>query len=687
MAWQDFNTFADMGGPISFKRPATQLPKKGFLLDQISTAGGILGGIGGSFVAPLAGTAVGSAAGSALGEALENAITGDNIGKNVGKEALLGGIFGAGPIKLAKAGLSAAKGARPLVRTALSSGRPEVLSGEVLSSTAPRTSAQGKLVDAGNKLLTSQYGTISKPIARATKPEETFGKLADYGLTKPEDVERIASKFTGSNGLVSNAVLKAVGKSSRVPTDGIQQVFDDAVELNGLVDKDAQAVRSVFRAQMKRLMGGPSGSLQPDASPNDVLDVMKALEKRAANLTGKGGNYRLSTPERVDQAKALLTVRDELQERLFQAANVNKSLSSVLSPEFRESLISLQPGNAQWQRFVDNTVMKSKDIGALRSSMAPFVRAGQIIDEADINSMTFGGRAGNALNLGAGNLISSILNPVAGVGATLVQSAARNPVARAAGSGLRSAGRGSSSIVKPGGRPSPVGIGARLGLAGALAGATNQVGEVAAAGMEPQGLDMALQDSESQLPPRSGSSNDPFAVENLQQSVQQIFANGGSARDAKEFVDLATAIQKATSGSSPSNKLTSVQQKDAVRAQNALNDIDVVRNAINQGGINKTIIPGSGTAVGGRLLGTTDIESALYNIGDVILRNRTGATAPPEEVKKFVAGLLPRGGESKESQFNKLDRAYRELLGMLDPPAALSSDTPATLEQALLGGY
>lgn len=660
--------------------PAPQVkPKKNFLLDQVSTAGGILGGIGGSFVAPVVGTAGGAAVGSGIGEAIENLIMGDSLGKNVGKEALIGGVFGAGPVKLAKAGYGAVKGAK---------------AGSQAAQATAKTSTKGKLTNLGNKLLTSQYGTIGKPVARATKPEQTFGQLADYGVTKPDDVDRIAAKFTGAGGIVTKAVSKAAGNAGRVPTTGIQQIFDDAIDINGLVEKDAKAVKSVFRAQMSKLMGGPKGSLNPNAHPNDVLEVMRNLEKRAANLTGKGGNYRLSSPERVDQAKALLAVRDELENRLFQASEKTGGLSKVLTPQFRDELVNLQPGNVAWQNFVDSSVMKARNIGELRSTMSPFVKARQIIDEGDINTMTAGGRTGNFL---AGSGFGGLIDPIAGMVVGAAQAAARNPLVRATGTGLRKAGGQPTAAPATASRPSPLGITARLGATGAIGGGVNQVSQAASAGATsledallqqsqsadtPSGL---FSPSSSNTGPSSPQSNSPFAPENIESAIQQIVANGGGIDDVNKFVSLAGALQKIQSANNPkTSKLTSTQQEKAVRAQNALNDIEVLRKAIESGDINRTLVPGSGTAIGGRLLGTGDVEAALYNIGDVVLRSRTGATAPPEEVKKFVSGFLPRGGESPEQQRNKLERAYRELVGMLNPPGALESEQALTLEDALM---
>lgn len=668
MAWFDeLNNMPDIGTVQQYQPQKKQdKKKKNFLLDQISTAGGIIGGIGGSFVAPIAGTVGGAALGSGLGEAIENIITGESAGKNVLKEAALGGVFAAPPVRIGKALVSAGKAGSTAANAATSG----------VASAPLKTSLKGKLTDLGNKALESQYGTISKPVARATNPTETIGRIADFGVTKPDDVERIAESFTGSNGIVSKAVLRAVGKSGRVNTDGIQQVFDDALQLNGVVDQQAKAATSVFRAQMNKLMGGPAGSLRPDASPNDVLDVMKSFEKRIADLTGKGSNYRLTDPARADQAKALQAVHDELQDRLFQAAEKTKSLSSVLTPKFRKEVIDLQPNNPQWQKFVDESVMGAKDIGQLRSTMAPFVKARQIIDEADINSATFGGRVGNAAAGGFGGL----MDPIVGTVNNLMQGAAKNPIARVTGSTLRTVGGDGLPAAQTASRTpqalSSAGIAARVGGAGLVGGAVNQLSQ-------PGSLEDSLMQQSSAPSPFTGSQdttaealpkiddNSPLSPNNLQDSVQKIIASGGTLEDASKFVSLVEALQKAMSAGQPKqDKLSSTQQETAMRARNALNDIETLGAAIQSGELQRTAVPGSGTAFGGRLLGTTDIEAALFNIGDVILRSRTGAQAPESEIKKFVSGFLPRAGESVEAQNNKLQRAYRELSGMVNPAGA-----------------
>lgn len=664
------------------KTPTTPQPKKkGFLLDQISTVGGILGGIGGSFIAPIAGTAGGAAAGSALGETLENALMGDKLSKNVGKEALLGGVFAAPPIKAAKA-LIAARGAKSAGKIAPKSAT-DVIEGEVVErggkrtiDDALKTSATGRLDDLANRALTSQYGTISKPVARATHPEETFGTLANYGVTKPKDVENVAQNITGADGLVTRAVSSAVGNAGRVNTDGLRQTLDDALENAGVVDTAAKEVRALFNAQMKKLHGGPSGSLRSDANPTDVIEVMRNLEARIAEKTGRGSNYRLATDATRNQARALRLVRDELEDRLYIGAGANKNLTKVLTPELRDSLIGLKPNDPLWQNFVDTKVMKAKNVAELRGSVAPFVRAGQIIDEADVNSMTFGGRGGNFFNNFQGGL--------GGAAAGLVTNIVKNPAARAAASTLRTVSGSAPRIPASMGRPAPVGIASRVGTVGAVSGGLNQLGQAAPA--DAMSLDGALEppvNGFTELPDNATNpaqtNKSPFASENLQNSIEQILSSGGTMKDAKEFVDMAETLST-LQGAGQTKPLNATQATRAAAANNALKDIPMIAEAIESGRLGGAkALPGSGTQIGRRILGTENLDAALFNIADNILRARTGAAAPEAEVRRFVDTFLPAPIDSAKAKREKLERAIRELQGYVNPMEA-STDT---LEGAL----
>ena len=442
-----------------------QQKKKDFWTDQISTGGGIGGALGGAAtgaaigsIVPGIGTAIGGlvggiaggALGSGAGEFGENVITGEKDKfKNVGQEAVLGGIFSAPPVRLAKGVIGAAKGASSVgARKAFEDAFIGVA--KQAAKDTGKTTLGGKLADTGTRALMSQYGTISKPFARSTNPKETISTLANAGIIKPSDAERIAAKITGSNGLITQAVSKSVGNAKNVDTSTLRGVFDDALDNIGLVEKDRASIQSVFDAQMNRLSGGAKGSLNPKANPTEAQAVLRSFEKRIANLLGKGDNYRMSTPERMDQASVLRLVKDELEDQIYVGSGANKNLSTVLTPELRQNLISLMPKNPKWVQYVDKNIMGAQEVGALRSSVAPFVRVSKIIDEGDANALTFGGRAGNfASGGGVKNALAEALTNVVKDPAARAFGKSTRALAGAGGDGAIPRGLGAKTFINP----------------------------------------------------------------------------------------------------------------------------------------------------------------------------------------------------------------------------------------------
>ena len=168
--------------------------------------------------------------------------------------------------------------------------------------------------------------------------------------------------------------------------------------MNGLSGtSDEKAIRASIDAQLNRLPSRREGSITGLDQPEDVFDTIKALEKRSAELKGKSGNnYRLTTPERGDKAKVLDSITEVLKDRLYGGANIE----GVLTPEVASELKSLAPKNEKWANYVDNTIMKSGDVGELRNTVAPFVNMGKVIDNQYMNYGTYGQRVGDAANEG-----------------------------------------------------------------------------------------------------------------------------------------------------------------------------------------------------------------------------------------------------------------------------------------------
>ena len=262
-----------------------------------------------------------------------------------------------------------------------------------------KTSTAGKLRLKAAQALLDQYGTIDKPMARSANALENIQKVADAGFTKPADVENMINNITGSNGKVTKLTQKLVSGAKPVDTSSdINRIIDEQIALNGLSGTaDEKAVRSAIEAQLRRLPSRREGSITGLDAPEDVFDTIKSLEKRSAELRGKSGNnYRLTTPERGDKAKVLDSVSSVLKDRLYGGANIE----NVLTPDVADDLKSLAPNNQKWANYVDNTIMKSGDVGELRSTVAPFVNMGKVIDNQYMNYGTYGQRVGDAANEG-----------------------------------------------------------------------------------------------------------------------------------------------------------------------------------------------------------------------------------------------------------------------------------------------
>lgn len=658
MAWQD-------RGPIQIQKKSKK--KDSFLAGLLPTGGGIGGALGGAAIGAAAGSAVpvvgtaiggllgavlGGAAGSGVGKTAENAIEGnENLGEGVLQESLIGGAtslpFTAG-LKVLKAGGKVATGiGKTSARDLLTEAGTQTIGkkaatqyglniGDNAASTAGasalKSSTSGRLKTAGDKALLNQYGTISKPFSRSTDPAGTISTLADAGITRPVDAERVASAFTGTDGIVTKLTADAVGKAGNVNIDSVSRVFKDAVENTGLVDKDAASVTKIFNAQMNRLRGGSQGSIATEFNPTEVLSVMKSLEKRVANLRGKGDNYRLSTPEREDQASVLQLVRDELEDSLYQGAGANAKLTDVLTPEARASLVDLFPDNPKWANYVDTNVMGAKSVADLRSSAAPLVRVGKIIDEGESNAITYGGRVGNAF---AGGGVKDMIG-------TAVTGLVKNPASRAAGNALRGASDiAGGAASKQAGSQSLLGLTARQGLPRAAMGL--QPGE------DPSTLEGVLANEQSygdmgMQEEQTAPMENPvgYSSEELGNAYMQALSVGDepAAKALSQMYELATQFEEQSQAAAP----TAVTQKALSATANAETALQQLEAGLSAAGGGSGKLGGSiANTLGG--LGLNDSASSyndlLQSYLPVILQALGKSDAPSESEQKGILKALP----------------------------------------------
>lgn len=663
--------------------PTSTKKKKSFWTDQISTGTGIGGALGGAAagaaagsVVPGVGTAIGGILGaliggglaSGAGEIAENKITGDDWDKNVLNETLIGGAtslpVGAG-FKLLRAGGKAAlgqAGARELVQEAgmKTIGRGTVakggrfgtqfddeamaalsrMKGGTAGKAAGKTTATGRLAAKGDKALADQYGALSKPTIRSTNPAETVRELADMGITKPQDAERMAQAITGADGLLNRQVVKAVGKSGSVDTSGLRRVLDDAMDNQGIVDTDRKKLAKIFQAEMGKLNGGARGTLG-GANPTDTLSTMKSLERRIADLRGKGNNYRMTTPEREDMANALQLVRDELQDRLYGAAGGNKNLQRLMTPEFRKQLVDLMPNNKAWVKHVDENIMTAGDVGSIRSLQRPFVGIQKIIDEADDNAFSVGGK----MTRGAQGIREAILQ----AGGDMVANPARRGFAGATRALQGAGGRAAGDV---GQRAVPLGIRQALGSAIFNDGGNQPAIDpaLAAQGVDPMtgqplGGDMGMTEQPQAEPSIGG-----ITRSQLQEAMMMAAMDGNT--DAYKQLEMMMDLMPSAQG----QDLSAAQQKAMIMAANGENAINQMETLLNEAG------GGSGSFLGGlrgKLPGELDPSAKLYNdslggIIDMIAKARGKTDALSEADRDLIMLSLPQISDTPENAARKI---------------------------------
>jgi hypothetical protein len=370
---------------------------------------------------------------------------------------------------------------------------------------------------------------------------------------------------------------------------------------------------------------------------------MKNLEKRSANLRGKGKNHRLSTPERLDQAEVLDLVRDDLEDSLYKGAGANDNLSTVLTPEVRQQLIDLHPDNPQWVKHVDTNIMKSTDLGQLRAAQKPFVNISQIIDEGADNGMTFGGRAGN--NISANSIKDQVIG-------TAVQKG-RGIIARGA---AKMQMAGGEEVAKA---PSLLGKFVRAG--GAQVGTRAVAAPFTAEPAEAETMQPTAPVAGSTPPAdfgAAGMTGMPGGAETGQTdyvaAAKQALAAGNY--EAFNAIIKLSELEAAGAGGA-ADPLSTTAAKDIANAQAGLDSVQQMAGELQRDPnvLKKAALPGGGLfgGAGDAALGTGTYEAAKSQVVDVIARMRTGATISDSEAKRFES-FIPQPFDPEPLRISKL---------------------------------
>lgn len=653
--WDEYNARPDVGYAANPEAPnyrrqpqQKQKQKKSFWLDQISTAGGILGGIGGSFVAPIAGTAGGAAAGSALGEAIEKMIAPKSTDwGDVAQEGVLGGVLGAGPIKLAKGGFAGAK--------ALATGGDDVVAKASQAALTPLRQTLGQSVTgSADNLAVKQFRLNKSQLTglRGVLKEDPGTFIRKYGFHSADDI-----------------TTKAI--------DPLQKEFDTVVSTLGNIPK----------SQVKTGLDKFITPLKNSVSLDDQR-IAKQLQSQADEILKKSGNSMTG-----QDVLALRQLFDEgVKRSAFGSAelSVNKGTADALRKTLQEA--------------ADKAGLKTSDGRTLKEAGLELNKLRTLHKAVAPNEEL--GRGNLPLNLPT--LLGGVTGAAAG-GAPMAAGAALSTAAVNSPTGRRLAMAGADKLgnklinsgTKAAGQ-SRKGIAARVGAGGVYGGLAGQ------AQQQPQSLEDALSQSlansdtsmmnaPNSMPPMNSDnmgglypdgqqSSSPYSKQNLMADIQR------DPENAKQYIAMYSQLseifapqsaQEAAPGfGRPSAQLysqatTGLASIDQLEQQLAQNPSLATRNATP--GQN---IPGLGGLVS-RAAGTNQYRAAANNILNSIARINTGAAMPASEEAFYNRTYLPQPGDTPQAIQAKIQN-LRQFFYPIANYKAASSGGGTSLEDALM---
>lgn len=570
----------------------SQKKKRNFWLDQISTAGGILGGIGGSFIAPIVGTAGGAAAGGALGEAIENLIDPEtgNWG-NVGKEAVVSGILGGGPIKLLKGGaaLATGKGVQAASQTA---------------QTPLRRVAGEKLTGAADDLAVKQFRLTPTQL---TNFQKKFG----------EDAGQIIRKYGFQN--VDDIASKGI--------EPLQQQFDEAI--TGITGVTKDSLKKNLMTRINRLSS---------AGPSDTKAIGGQLKKEANTLLKGFGD--------VIDANELNTIRrqfDSLVNYTERAANparygVNKRMADAI----RETLQQAdRTGNL---KSIGRELQKLRQLDDIASRQGNLGRGSLPFGLGQTPGAVMGATAGP---LGAAVGMASQAAVNSNVGRRALSSGAERVGSYLLNSGARAAGQSPRGIAT---RIGTAGVGSGILEQNGQSLPNNASMPNTTTPSTNMPMSSSMMDG---LYQNNQQMSSPYTLEQALMDIQRDPANADDYMKIYEFVANATAPQSGAS-SKPMSAEAAKTVTNAQIGLQALSDFEnIVAN--NPGSLQRTVIPGRSVAGGvlGRALGTQSVDAARQQVIDVIARLRTGAAITNDEAARFTQ-FLPVAADSPDVAAQKI---------------------------------
>lgn len=642
----------EMGYQASLSKPKPKKGGRGGTLTSLISEGGAIGGgaLGASIgtgilpgIGTLVGGGIGAGIGAFTGRLAENKVRDNRLGiGDAAKEGAVSTVLGAGPIRLAKTAVGAAKATKGGASLA-----------DALIEAGSKATKSSLAAGAGKKLTQASDDLVIKEF-RLTPTQ-----LANFKKKYGEDATQVIKKY-GLSGKDSEAIKQTV-------IDPLQGEFDTiASKIPAIPTK---TIQEAFKKKYSKLI---------NSAVQDNKAVGLQLKKQADEIVKKYGDEVAG-----DEIGMLRREFDDLVSYADKAANparygVNKRSADALRKVLQDTADSVGLTSSKGQTF--------KEVGRELSKLRQLTE-----------------NIGKQENLGRGNLPFSLGNtPGAVIGAaggpvTALAGYAGNafinsPIGRKTLAGAvektgqkltAAADSNAYSAGKIAGRILPVsGLNAAAGQ-DFLPNSTSQIPSPTTTSTNtPSAANMSeLSQTDSQM----SMSDSPFAPQNLEAAIQQIVANGGGIDDVTKFVSLASAIQKMQESGTGKAKLNATQLQQANNAQSGIDSIGTIRQTLADRPNAAKLASLPGGSFTQSLTGTGSYSAAVNNAVDVIGRLRSGGAINVDEEKRFRS-LLPSTFDDPATVEYKLN-ALEELFSRFVNPQSMGG--PTSLEEALLaqGAY
>lgn len=615
--------------------------------------------------------------GGTLGTALKGAGLLSKVGRGASQGALAGG--GQGALQAVQ-DKGANVTAEDIGAGALAGGTIGGVAGGALSGVAniPAAVSRGlnkgvlkkagtKLEQAGSDLLGTQANlTRAEGRKIGALPSEVIGSIQKRtGVSDINTARRVADNITGQNGAYSELVRNAIGNSPGVDIGDLRKVADDVLASDAPLITGAQ--RKNILEQVKNSVvstyGGSKGSLSTIANPLEALSTSQNF-RTIANDIKRGASVSAADKQ---LAKVYDKLAKEIEDRLYKTPGIEEGLKLAAPDRARDlrNLAAKTTDKAEakaYNRLADELENPNLTVKDLRSLQKDFVNLTKIGDATATAQAGAAAQLGDTMQ-GLGRVIQRPTNLLAIP--LNAQTARVGGILSNAGRKLQGTGAPQQSAGTPGVTSQAVGAGVRIPGARGIGDAVQAPEEVPVdeTTNEPYDTSAIYQ---GELP--SAQTQSPFSSENIQKLILADLASTGGKN-----VNTLMSLYEAFGQQASKPTLNATQTSRAAAAANALQDIPMIEEAISSGkiGIAKGIL--GGNPIGAAALGTQDIDAALFNIADNILRARTGAAAPEAEIRRFMTSFLPGPFDTSEAKKAKLERAVRELEGYINPQETLTN--------------